>query len=195
MTALRIVNQNQIIEAEMPGERARLRRHAFLHATVARQTNHMLIENPVLGGVETRRRHFACHRDADRVADALAERTGRAFDARRFKKFRMARRLGMQLPETLDLRHRQIVAAHVQPGVKEHAAVTGRENEIVATDPARLFGIMFERVTVKDRAHFRATERQTKMTGLRRLHRIHGQAARFGRRARESFKIHFHSVL
>ena len=101
----------------------------------------------------------------------------------------------MQLPEAFDLRHRQIVAAHMQPGVKEHAAVPGRENEIIAADPARLVGIVFERVTVKDRAHFRATQRQPEMPGLRRLHRVHGETARFGRRARESFKIHFHSVL
>src|SRR5882724_1865847 len=43
-----IVNQNQIIETEMPGERARFRRHAFLETTVARQTKNMLVENAML---------------------------------------------------------------------------------------------------------------------------------------------------
>ena len=124
----------------------------------------MLIENPVVGGVETRRRHFARDRDANRVTDTLAEWTGRAFHARRLSKFRMARRSGMQLPETFDLRHWQIVAAHVQPSVKKHRPVTGREHEIIAADPARFFGIMFERVTIKDRADFRASERQAKVT-------------------------------
>ena len=56
----------------MPGERARLRGHAFLQTAVAREANDVLIENAVLGGVETRRGHFRGHRDADRVADALA---------------------------------------------------------------------------------------------------------------------------
>src|SRR4029077_11600235 len=97
-----------------------LRSDAFLHTTVARQTNHVLIENPVVGGVETRRRHLARDRDANRVTDTLAEWTGRAFDARRLSKFRMARRSGMQLPETFDLRHGQIVATHVQPSVEKH---------------------------------------------------------------------------
>src|SRR5207249_11542312 len=108
-----VVNQNQIIETEVPREGTCLRRHAFLHATVTGQTNHMLIENPVLGGIETRHRHFARDCDADRVTDTLAEWTRGAFDARRVSKFRMARRPGMQLPEPFDLRHWQIVTAHV----------------------------------------------------------------------------------
>src|SRR5439155_20756005 len=47
---VRVVDQDQIIETEMPGEGTRFGRDAFLHATIAGQTNHMLIENPVLGG-------------------------------------------------------------------------------------------------------------------------------------------------
>src|SRR5882762_3143465 len=46
-----IVNQNQIIETEMPGERARFRRHAFLETTIARQTENMLVENAMLAGI------------------------------------------------------------------------------------------------------------------------------------------------
>src|SRR5205807_8590148 len=108
-----VVNQNQIIETEVSRESTCLRSDAFLHTTVTRKTKHMLIENPVVGGVETRRRHFARDRDAGRITDTLAEWTGRAFHARRISKFRMARRPGMQLPEAFNLRHWQIVAAHV----------------------------------------------------------------------------------
>src|SRR6266404_4829778 len=107
----------------MSGERTRFRRHAFLQTTVARQTNAVLIENAMLAGVESRRRHLHRDRNADRVANALSKRTGGTLNSRRFKKFRMSRRFGMQLPETFDLRHRQIVAAHVQPRVKEHRTV------------------------------------------------------------------------
>jgi len=85
-----IVNQNQIIEPEMAGECAGLRGNAFLQTTIARQTDAVLIEDAVLARVESRRRHFHRHRHADGVADALAERAGSAFDARRFKKFRVA---------------------------------------------------------------------------------------------------------
>ncbi len=126
----------------MSGEGARFGRNAFLQTTVAREADDVLIENPMLGGVETRGRHLRRHRDTDGVAHALAKRSGRAFHARRFEKLRMSRRFAMQLPETLDFRHGQIVAAEVQPGVEKHAAVTGRENEVVAPDPARLIRIV-----------------------------------------------------
>src|SRR5205085_5166823 len=46
-----IVNQNEIIETEVSGERARFGRHAFLQTTIARETDAVLIENAVLAGV------------------------------------------------------------------------------------------------------------------------------------------------
>jgi hypothetical protein len=108
-----VVNENQIIEAEVSSERARFSRNAFLQTTVTRETHDMLIKNPVLGRVEARGRHLGRHRDADRVTHTLSERTGGAFHAGCFKKLRVARRLAVQLPETLDLVHREIVSAHV----------------------------------------------------------------------------------
>src|SRR5256885_1132687 len=102
----------------------------------------MLVENSVLTGVETRRRHFHRDRNPHRVANALPERSGRAFYSWRFKKLRVTRCFRMQLPEAFDLRHRQIVTAQVEPGVKKHAAMPGRENEVIAPDPARLVGIV-----------------------------------------------------
>ncbi len=189
---VRVVDQDQVIEPEVSGERARFRGDAFLQTTVAGEADDVLIENLVLGRVEARRRHLRRHRDADGVGHALAERTGGAFDAGRFKKLRMARRLAVQLPEALDLLHRQIVAAQVQPGVKEHAAVAGREDEVVAADPARFVRIVLEGVTVKHRAHLRAAQRQTEVAGFRGLHRVHAQARapRFAARERISrFKL------
>ena len=141
---VRIVNQDQIIEPEMPGEGAGFGRNAFLQTTVAREANAVLIENAVVAGIETRRGHFHRHRDADGIGHALPQRAGGAFDSRRFKKFRMARRLAVQLTEVFDFLDRQIVAAHVQPGVEEHAAVTGGENEIVTVNPARLVRVVFQ---------------------------------------------------
>ena len=189
---VRIVNQNQIIQAEMSGERARFGRHAFLQTAIAGQTDDVLIENLVLVGVEARRRHLGCDRNSNRIAHALAQRAGGAFHAGRFEKLGMSRRFGMQLPETFDLRHRQIVAAQIQPGVKEHAAVTGGENEVIAPDPTRFVRIMFQGVAVKHRAHFRAAQRQAEVAGLRGLHGVHAKAARFIRRAGKDFEIQTH---
>src|ERR1700682_1756038 len=98
----------------------------------------------------------------------------------------------MQLPEPLHLRHGQIVAAQVEPGVKEHAAVPGRENEIIAADPTRLIGVMFKGVTVKDRAHLRATERKSEMSGLRSLHCVHTKPTSLIGRARKAVDVQTH---
>src|SRR5438067_8983170 len=158
-----IVNQNQIIEPEMPGEGARFRRHALLETTIARQTKNMLVENAMLVGVEMRSRHFRRHCHPDRVANALPQRTSGSLDSRRFKKFRMPRCFRMELTKTLDVVDRNVVAAQVQPCVQEHAAVPGGKNKIVAIDPARLIWIMSEQITVEHRPDLRASERQTKV--------------------------------
>ena len=178
----------------MTGERARFGRDAFLQVAVTAQTDHVLIENSVLIGVETRRGHLRCHGHANRVADALTERTGGAFHAGCLDKFGMSRRFGMQLPETFDFRHRQIVAAHVQPGVKEHAAVPSGENEDIAIDPARLIRVISQRMTKKHRADFRAAERKPEMPGLRGLHSVHAQTARLIRCFRKYFDVQTHAA-
>ena len=104
----------------------------------------MLVENFVLVGIEACCSHIRRNRHANRVADTLTEWAGGALYSRRVAKFGMSRGFRMQLPETFDFRHRQIVAAHVQPGIKEHAAVPAGENEDVAIDPARLVRIVPE---------------------------------------------------
>src|SRR2546429_6587157 len=97
----------------------------------------------------------------------------------------MSRCFGMQLPEAFDLRHRQIVAAHVEPRVKKHAAMPRRQNEIIPPDPARLVWIMFQRMTIEHGTHLRAAERKSEMPRLRCLHRVHAKTARFGRGPRK----------
>ena len=69
----------------------------------------------------------------------------------------------MQLTKTLNIVDRNVVAAQVQPGIEEHAAVPGGKNEVVAIDPARLIWIMSEQITVEHRPDLRASERQTKV--------------------------------
>ncbi len=179
----------------MTGERARFRGDAFLQTTVAREADDMLIENHVLGRVESRGGHLRGHGYADGIGDALAERAGGAFHAGRLGEFRMTGRLAVQLTEAFDFLHRQVVAAEVQPRIEEHAPVTGRQDKVVAADPARLIRVVLQGVAVKDGADFRATERQTEMPGLGCLHRVHRESASFGGRAREDFEIQSHACL
>ena len=140
----------------MPGESACFSGNPFLQTAIPGEADDVLVKDAMLVGVETRGGHLRGHRDPDRVAHALAERAGCTLDPRGFKKLRVARRFAVQLPEALDFRHRQIVTAEVKPGVEEHAAVSGGENEIIAIDPARLVGVVSEGGAVEYRPHFGA---------------------------------------
>ena len=179
----------------MSSEGTRFRSDALLHIAVAAQADHVLIENFVLIGVETRRGHFRRHGNSNRVANALAKRSSGAFHAGRITKLGVTRRLGMQLPEPFDFRHGQVVAAHVQPGVKEHAAMPAGEYENIAINPARLGRIVFQCVAVEHRAHLCASEREPKMPRLRGLHGVHAQTARLRRRFRKNFNVQTHARL
>src|SRR5882724_8782693 len=86
-----IVNENEIVEAPNAGERARLGCDALLHVAVTAQTDHVLVENSVLISVEPRRSHVRCEGHANRVADALTQRSGGTFDSRCLAKFGMSR--------------------------------------------------------------------------------------------------------
>src|SRR5262249_21216195 len=110
----------------------------------------MLIENFVLVRIETRGCHSCGHGNSNCGANALAEWSRRGFHSWRLPKFRVPRRSGMQLPEPFDLRHGQIIAAHVQPCVKKHAAMPAREDEDIAINPARLIRIVFQSIAEQD---------------------------------------------
>src|SRR5437660_12154247 len=148
----------------MGREGTRLGGDAFLETTITRQTKNMLVENAMVAGVEMRGRHFRCHCHTNRVTNALSQRTSRALDAGRVAKFRMPRRFGMQLAKILNVLDRNVVAAQVQPGIQKHAAVSGGKNEIVAINPARLFRIVPEQITVEHGPDLGASEGEAEMS-------------------------------
>ena len=92
---VRVVDEDQVVEAPVRSQRARLRSYSLLHVAVAAQTDHVLIKNFVLVHVEARRCHFCRHGNTNRVAHALTERARGAFHSGRIAKFRMSRRFGM----------------------------------------------------------------------------------------------------
>ncbi len=172
-----IVNQDEVVEGVVRRERDRLTRHAFLEAAVARECDDVVVENRVVRRVVFRRGHLAAEREADGVADALAERAGGAFDARGFMKLRMPRRDAVKLAEIRDLLDGQIVAREVEPAIEEHGAVARREDEAVAVEPARVRRVALERLAEEHRAHFRRAERQAEVAGVAFVHGVHGETA------------------
>jgi hypothetical protein len=56
----------------MRRETDRLHRHAFLHATITRECDYVMIENRVLCRIEASRRHLPGECETNCVADTLA---------------------------------------------------------------------------------------------------------------------------
>ena len=189
---VRVVNEDEIVEALVAGEFAGLHRDAFLHAAVAGEADDMVVENLVARRVETRGRHLAGHRHADRVANALPERAGGGLDSGGLAEFGVARGLAVQDAEILHLLERQLVAAQVQPAVEEHRTVARGEDEAVAIQPARLIRIVHERMAVEHRADLSTAQRQAKVAGGALVDRVDGEAAGLVGSLGKNLSLEFH---
>jgi len=159
------------------GEGHRLHGDALLHAAVTREADHMVIEQRVLGGVETSGRHLAGERHADGVADALAEGARGRLDAGSLTELRMARCDTVQRAELAHLLERHVVAAEVQPSVQEHRAMAGGEDEAVAVDPLRTLRVVHQGVAEKHGADLSRPERQPKVAGGAGMDRVDRESA------------------
>ncbi len=177
----------------MAGERHRLHRHALLHAAVARQNDDVVIEDGVLLGVEAGLGHLGGNRHSDAVGDALAKGPRRGLDpARRMRELGVSGGLGVELPEALDLRERDLaVAAEAQPRVKEHRTVARRRDEAVAIEPFRVGGIVREGVPEEHGPDFRTAQGKAQVTALAGVNGVEGEApSDRGRLGEDFFRQH-----
>jgi len=156
-----VVNEDQVVQLLVAGKFRGLMRDALLHAAIAGQADNVIVKNCVFRRVEPGGGHLLRDGEADRIRDALAERSCGGLDARGVAKLRVARRPALKLAEVLHRIQREIKPGEMQPGVEEHAAVASGEDEAVAIEPARLVGIQVKRVAEEHRSDFRATEGQT----------------------------------
>ena len=84
-----------------------------------------MINDFVLGRIEVGGGHLAGNGHPYGITHPLPQGAGGRFDTRSFAKFRMSRRLTVQLAEVLDFLKRKIESGQVKPTVEEHASVTG----------------------------------------------------------------------
>ena len=173
-----VVDEDEVVELQVSGQRTRLARDALLQAAVTGETDDFVVENGVRRGVEARGRHLAGHGETHGIGHALAERPGRALDARCFVKLGMARRDAAELAEALHFVQRNAVAGEVQPPVEEHAAVPRGEDEPVAIQPAGLSRVVAKRVAEEHSADLRTAERQAEVTGFAGGYGVNGEPAR-----------------
>ena len=148
---------------------------AFHQAAVAGQNVGVVVDQIVSEG----RIHDAfAEREADRIAETLAEWAGRRLDAGGMAVFGMTRRLRTDLAEILDLVDRHVlVAGEVEQRIKQHRAMASRQDEAVAVGPVRLPGIEFQEAREQHGGDVGGAHRQARMAGIGLLHGIHGKEA------------------
>ena len=172
-----VVEGGQFAQAPGAGKRTGFVRNAFHQAAVAEENPGAVVDDGVAGAVEVVRQHFFGQRHADGVGDALAERAGGGFDARRVAVFGVAGRLAVQLTEILQIVDRQIVAGQVQQGVDQHRAVTVGQHEAVAVGPLGVGRVVLEVVAPQHFGDLGHAHGGAGVAGLGFLNRIHGQRA------------------
>ena len=109
----------------------------------------------------------AGHRHPDRVADALAERTGGRLDADGVAVLGVGRRQRAPLAQVPDVVERQAVAAEQQLDVERERGVAARQDEPVAPDPGRVARVvpqvpLEQQVRRRRQAHRRAGVTRTR---------------------------------
>src|SRR5204862_5967796 len=114
---------------------------------------------------------------ADRVAETLAERSGRGFDSRRMTALGMAGRLAAPLAEPLYIIQWKIVPGEMQQAVEEHRAVTGRQHESIAIEPAGMTRMVFEESRPQHVCHRRRAKRHAWMPAVSFLNGIYREEA------------------
>ncbi len=169
-----VVDRDQLAQLPGTGERRHFVRDAFHQAAVADEHVGVMVDDGVIGAIEVRGQHLLRQREADRVGQTLPQRTGGGFHAWRVGGFRMTRRLGMQLAETLELVHRQIKAGEVQQRVLQHRAVAVGEHETIAIGPLGVAWVELQEVVPQHLGDIGHAHGHARMARIGCLHGIHG---------------------
>ncbi len=171
--AVVVVQHDELVQPQMPGERNRLLADAFHQVAVGAEHEGGMVDQV---GAEFGGQMPFGDRHADRGGEPLAERSGRRLDAGGVAVFRMAGCQRAELAEALDLLDRHpLIAEQMQQRVEQHRAVPGREHEAVTIGPSRIGRIEFQEPPEQHGGDIGRPHGQAGVPALRLLHRIHGK--------------------
>ena len=175
LDAVVVVQDDELAQAQVAGQARGLRRDALQEVAVAGDDVGPVVDDRVPGAVELGGQAPLGDGHADRVRDALAERTGRRLDAGRQAVLRMAGRPRAPLPERLEVVEREVVAGQVEQRVQEHRGVAGRQDEAVAIRPVRVGRGVAQEARPEHVGHRRRAHRGARVAGVRLLDAIDRQ--------------------
>ena len=111
--AVVVVQGDQFIQLPSTCQSAGFVADAFHHATIAHEHIGVVIDDVMAGAVEFGGQQLLSQRHTDRIGNALTQRTGGGFHARRDADLGVSGSFAVQLAEVFQLAHRQVVAGEV----------------------------------------------------------------------------------
>jgi hypothetical protein len=172
--AVVVVEEDQVVEAEVPREARRLGGDTLHQVAVGADAEHArrgdAARLPCASSQHAKRRGHA-----DRVGDALTERARGGLDARREPRLGMPGRACPPLAKTLQLVEGQIEARHVEQPVKQHRGVAAGEDESISIGPARLLRVVAEMAGPDLERDGGERHGRAGVPGGRLLHAVHGE--------------------
>ena len=173
--AVVVPQDDHAVELQVAGERDRLVADAFHQVAVGGEHIGVMIDEIVaVFGVE----HALGEREAHGGGDALAERARGGLDAGGHEVLGVARGLGVELAEVLQLVDGHALhARQVQERVEQHRAVAGRQDEAVAVRPGRVRGVVFQELGEQHRRDVGGAHGQARMAGFGLFDGVHGEDA------------------
>ncbi len=170
-----VVQDDELAEPQVAGQRARLGRDALLHVAVGRDHVRPVVDDLVAGPVELEREPALGDRHPDRVAEPLAERAGRRLDAGRQAVLGVAGRDRAPLPERLEVVEAHAVAGQVEQRVQEHRRVAGGQDEPVAVGPGGVRRRVAKVARPQDVGHRGRAHRGARVSGVGLLDAVDGE--------------------
>ena len=156
-----VPEEDQLSEAQVPGQRDDLLPDAFLEAAVPDEGVGVMIDE-VPSEPFAQERFGECH--SRRIGDALAQGARRDLDPAGRVELRMALAVGSEFAEALDVVEGDLlIAAQVQKGIQQHRSVAVRLDDAVPVEPQRILRIELEVTREQSCRRIRCAQRGPRM--------------------------------
>jgi hypothetical protein len=149
----------------------------FHQATVAQEDVGVVVNHRVTFAVELGGQQLLGQRHADRIGDALTQRSGRGFHAGGDTHFGVTGSLAVQCAEVFQLGHGQLVTGEVQQRIDQHGTVSVGQHKAVTIQPVRVGRVMAQVLSPQRHSHIGHAHGRTRMTGIGGLDSVHCKSA------------------